>query len=138
MDHAMLVIFSITSGLSFCVLFRIPRRFIIANVLLAVFASMSLRLSAQKTGFETFFIAMGIGILSHLLARKTQSPAQGFLIPGVMFLVPGDAVYQTISAIIESNPDLAFNRGLKAMLTTLSISFALLVVNWVMPPRQDL
>ena len=89
-------------------------------------------------GFATFITALGIGCLSHVFARTTRAPAQCFLIPGVMFLVPGTYIYRAFSAALDRKLEEAATLSLATVTITVGISFGLLLANWLVPAKKTL
>jgi len=73
-----------------------------------------------------------------LFARATGKPAQAFLIPGVMFLVPGTSLYKAFSGALNADYQSAMTLLVQAVIVTASISFALLLANWVVPSKRTL
>jgi uncharacterized membrane protein YjjB (DUF3815 family) len=127
-------------GASFGVVFRIPYRYFPHVVLLAMIAKLSLNLFSLKAGlgFATFVATFIVGSISHLIARKTGKPAQAFLIPGVMFLVPGSTLYKSFTDAMNADYQAAMALLVQAIIITISISFALLLANWVIPSKRTL
>ena len=131
---------ALLGGACFAVVYRIPRRYFIHASLLAMTAKLSVEYLSTKfhISFATFFSAFIVGAISHLFARSTGKPAQAFLIPGVMYLVPGTSLYRTIASAM--NNDFAATSILlaQAVVVTASISFALLLANWIVPSKRTL
>jgi uncharacterized membrane protein YjjB (DUF3815 family) len=94
--------------------------------------------SVTHISFATFVIAFVVAGLSHVIARITGKPAQAFLIPGVMFLVPGTSLYKAFSGAMSNDYELGMTLLVQAVVVTASISFALLLANWVVPSKRTL
>jgi uncharacterized membrane protein YjjB (DUF3815 family) len=124
----------------FAVVFRTPPRYLVHTLLVGTTAALATTAlpEAWNVGFRTFVVALGIGAVSHVFARRTGAPAQCFLIPGVMFLVPGTYIYRAFSAALEGNTGESVTLGLAAMLITCGTSFGLLVANWIVPAKKTL
>lgn len=75
----------------------------------------------------TFVGAITVGCYSELLARKLKTPAFEFLIPGIFPLVPGFTAYTALRFIVESNTDMAFNKGVLAIAIAGSIGFGIML-----------
>jgi uncharacterized membrane protein YjjB (DUF3815 family) len=127
-------------GACFGIVFRIPPRYFIHATTLAMLAKIGVLCLGSKThiGFATFVVTFVVGSLSHLFARFTGKPAQAFLIPGVMFLVPGTSLYKAFAGAMSSDYQMSISLLVQAIVVTASISFALLLANWVVPSRRTL
>jgi uncharacterized membrane protein YjjB (DUF3815 family) len=55
-----------------------------------------------------------------------------------MFLVPGTSLYRAFSGAINADYQSAMALIMQAVIVTASISFALLLANWVLPSRRTL
>jgi uncharacterized membrane protein YjjB (DUF3815 family) len=124
----------------FAVVFRTPRRYFVATILVGFCSGTGLSLCppAWHPGFSAFVTALAVACLSHVLARATRAPAQCFLIPGVMFLVPGTVIYRSFAAALDKRMDAATDLALQALTIALGVSFGLLLANLVVPPRKTL
>lgn len=131
---------SLLGGACFAVVFRIPRRYFIHASLLAMLAKITVEIisPAGHIAFATFIASFLIASISHLFARYTGKPAQAFLIPGVMYLVPGTSVYGAFSAALVNDLAAMSSALILSLTVTASISFALLLANWVVPSRRTL
>jgi uncharacterized membrane protein YjjB (DUF3815 family) len=131
---------ALAGAASFAVVFRTPRRYVLHTVFIGFVSGVGIRMCppAWPVGFATFLVAVAVASLSHLFARASRAPAQCFLIPGVIFLVPGTTIYRAFSAALAGAMADAGALALKAVTVTVGISFALLLANWVVPARKTL
>jgi uncharacterized membrane protein YjjB (DUF3815 family) len=127
-------------GACFGILFKIPPRYFIHSTLLAMLAKLGAGALGQMShiGFATFVSAFIVCSISHIFARLTDKPAQIFLIPGVMFLVPGTSIYKAFAVAMTADYNAAMALSMQALVVTASISFALLLANWIVPSRRSL
>ena len=127
-------------GACFGIVFKIPHRYFLHAVVLAMIAKLGIDVIGAKThlGFATFVSTFIVGSISHIFARSTGKPAQAFLIPGVMFLVPGTSLYKSFSGAMNADYQASMALLVQAIVITASISFALLLANWVIPSRRTL
>ena len=131
---------TLLGAMCFAVVYRAPRRYFFLTAVTAFAAGTILR-SAPATwhpGAATFFTSLLVAALSHVFARATRAPAQCFLIPGIMFLVPGTLIYRAFSAALMGSLADAERLGMNALAVTLGISFGILIANWVVPSRKAL
>ena len=131
---------ALLGAVSFAVVFRTPRHYFPQTVLVGLFAGVAPRLLPDNwsVGFATFIAALGCGAISHAFARVTRAPAQCFLIPSVIFLVPGATIYRAFSAALAEDTTAAASLALNAVTITCGITFGLLIANWVVPTRKTL
>lgn len=131
---------ALLGAISFAVVFRTPRHYFPQTVLVGLFAGLAPRFlpSGWSVGFTTFIAALGCGAISHAFARTTRAPSQCFLIPSVIFLVPGTTIYRAFSAALQEENTAAFTLALNAITTTCGITFGLLIANWIVPSRKTL
>jgi len=133
-------IIAFVSAACFAIVFRTPKRYFIHTVVLGMITCLAIHLFPKHVniGFSTATVALLIGSLSHIIARTTGQPAQGFLIPSVMFLVPGTYVYRAFSSAVARDYNATAEGLLAAVTITLAISFGLLLANWLVPSRRTL
>ena len=134
------ILIAAIGGACFGVIFRIPPKYFVHATVLAVIAKLGAAQIGEKAhiGFATFVSAFIVGSISHIFARLTGKPAQAFLIPGVMFLVPGTSIYKAFAGAMSADYQSAMALLVQAIVVTASISFALLLANWVVPSRRTL
>lgn len=134
------IIVGIAGSFCFAVLFKTPKKYLFATISLGLAAFLGNTYAVQRLdmGLATFVVALVIGTLSHGLARMTGSPAQGFLIPGMILLVPGVPIYRGFEFIMNRDVPSAMDMFTSTMAVTFSLSFALLLANWVVPPKRSL
>jgi len=136
----MLLAVSAIGALSFAVLFRAPKRYLHHTVILGCLASILINHWRELLGqgLATFYTAFIVGALGLALGRLTGKPAQGFLIPSIIFLVPGVRIYQAVDYALHDNYAAAGETMFGALMIVVAISFALLLVNWLIPIRRAL
>ncbi len=136
-----LTILAATLGATcFSILFRVPRSYLPHTILLGLLTCLSIRFAPSHwtSGFSTFLVSLGTGVCAHILARFTGKPAQAFLIPAIIFLVPGTIIYRAFSEALAENTQESFSLVLNASVTSLAISFGLLLANWLIPSQRNL
>ena len=75
-----------------------------------------------------FLAAASVSAMGEILARKIYQPAILFVIPGILPLIPGIGLYNTMLAIIQEDYLLAATKGASAILLSCSIALGVLVV----------
>lgn len=75
-----------------------------------------------------FFAAALISLLSEILARKMKYPAIIFVIPGMLPLIPGLSLYNTMLSLVEGNYTNAMSIGTNALFVSASIAMGVLLI----------
>ncbi len=134
------ILLAIIGSAGFAVVFRTPKRYLLLTILVGCCSCLGMTYFPPQwhVGFATFVTALAMASLSHLFARLTNAPAQCFLIPGVMFLVPGTYIYRSFSAAMERHLQEAATLALAAITITVGISFGIILANWLVPSRKTL
>jgi uncharacterized membrane protein YjjB (DUF3815 family) len=73
--------------------------------------------------FQNFIATIIIALYSEVMARVNKNPVTGYLIVGLLPLVPGGGLYYTMKYVIDGNTDMFVVTGLN----TLGIAGALAV-----------
>lgn len=75
-----------------------------------------------------FVAALLVSYFSEVLARKLKQPAIIFIIPGIIPLVPGLGMYNTMLYLVQSDYDNAIAKGADVLFVGGAISLGILVV----------
>ena len=139
-QDSLFFVFTLLGSASFAVAFKVPKRYFAHAVILAFCGRVALTVleSEHQIALATLAVAFIIALISHLLARYTSAPSQAFLIPGIIFLVPGTYIYRAFSAALADHTAEAVHHVLTVMSVATAISFALLLANWIFPSRKSL
>ncbi|HHY90584.1 MAG TPA: threonine/serine exporter [Clostridiales bacterium] len=122
--------FLATAG--FCILFNIPKNAIIKSGLAGTagwIAFTYTNMQFQSMIFASFVGASVVAIISEIFARKFKEAVTVFVIPGILPLVPGAGMYQTMLAIIEKDFAQSALVGTETMFIAGSIAIAILIVS---------
>ena len=77
---------------------------------------------------SNFLAAALVALISEILARKLKYPAILFVIPGIIPLVPGLGMYNTMLYLVQTNYELAISKGANVLFVGGAISLGVLVV----------
>ena len=83
---------------------------------------------SQNPILSNFFAATLISLLSEILARRMKFPAIIFVIPGILPLIPGLGLYNTMLSLVEGNYSNAISVGTNALFVSASISMGVLLI----------
>lgn len=83
---------------------------------------------SQNAILANFFAATLISLLSEILARKMKFPAIIFVIPGILPLIPGLGLYNTMLSLVESKYTNALSIGANALFVSAAIAMGVLLI----------
>ncbi|MDR1774444.1 MAG: threonine/serine exporter family protein [Clostridioides sp.] len=81
----------------------------------------------SNSSFAGFVAGFTVSALSEVSARKMKQPAIVFVIAGILPLVPGVGLYNTVLYMIQKNYSLANSTGVDALLISSGISLGVLL-----------
>lgn len=79
--------------------------------------------------FANFVAAAVVSLLSEILARKLKQPAILFVIPGIIPLVPGLGMYNTMLYLVQNHFDLAMSTGADTLFISGAIALGVLIMS---------
>lgn len=77
---------------------------------------------------SNFIAALLVSLISELFARKFKQPAIVFTIPGIILLVPGLGMYNTMLYLVQSNYTAAIAKGADVLFVAGALSMGVLIV----------
>ena len=111
------------------ILFRVPKRGLLPTSLLGgcgyvIFLILSLGRSNQMIAyfFATFFVA----ICSEVFARMMKMPATIFTVPGIIPLVPGIGLYNTMMHLVQNSGNVS-QTGTDTLLAVVGMAMAMVL-----------
>lgn len=72
--------------------------------------------------FSNFVAAFVVYFWSVVMARVLKAPSNTYLIPGIIPLLPGNALYYTMSGIVNSNREMFTQNGINTVLVTFGMA----------------
>lgn len=82
-----------------------------------------------KAGTESYFWgSIAVALLSELLAYFKKNPATIYLIPGLLPLVPGSGMFQTMQAAVQGNLDQTLHLALKTLTAAGATALAVAII----------
>jgi len=131
MSIALKFVYAYIATIGFAVLFQVPKKTLLRSGFAGAFGWSVFNIINQEFDsvvVATFLAAMVLAMIGERFARTEKQPFTVFIIPGIVPLVPGVALYNTMIAILEENYNLAAEVGSEAILIALSISGGLTIV----------
>ncbi|SET12535.1 threonine/serine exporter family protein [Anaerobranca gottschalkii] len=125
-------IFSLLATWGYCVVFNVPKRFLLLSSLGGAFGWMGyITLNSNGTAPVTaaFAGAAIVAIWGEILSVKLKDIVTLFFIPGIVPLVPGAGMYYTMLAIIEKDFAKAAIVGSETLFVAGAIASGLITVS---------
>lgn len=116
--------------LGFALLFRVRPCHLPMATLGGALSWLTYLLVWEGTGsifFSTLVAAVVVCLWSEGLARLRKAPANIFLLPGIIPLLPGGALYYTMSGIVSGDWSLAMIKGLATVHMALGIAGGIII-----------
>lgn len=124
-------IFATVATAGFAVFFNVPLKLLLPPAVVGGIGWVVYLVIMEVTNnmsLSGFLAAASVSAMSEVLARKMYQPAILFVIPGILPLIPGIGLYNTMLAIIQEDYLLAATKGASAILLSCSIALGVLVV----------
>lgn len=77
---------------------------------------------------SNFLATLLVALVSEILARRLKQPAIIFIIPGIIPLVPGLGMYNTMLYVVQGNFSAAIVKGADVLFVAGAISLGVLIV----------
>ena len=124
-DILLHLVFSFVATAGFCILFNIPKRHILFCGLLGVISWLVYILLKNPVGevLATFFATCTIVLLSRIFAVVRKCPVNVLLIPGMIPLAPGSAIYYTAYYFVTND----MTKAAEYSFLTVKIAFAIVL-----------
>lgn len=123
--------FSILATVGFAVFFNAPIKTLVATGIsggIGWSVYVYLFKISLNSIFANFVAAAIVSLLSEILARKLKQPAILFVIPGIIPLVPGLGMYNTMLYMVQDNFELGISTGADTLFIGVAISLGVLVM----------
>lgn len=116
----------------FAVLIETPKKYLpMAGVVASI--GWFVYLSCENLGAEavlaTFFSALTVTFISHVLARKVKTPVTIFLIAGIIPTVPGATMYRIAYYVILGDNDMSIHYLMEMFKIAGAIAVAIFIVD---------
>jgi uncharacterized membrane protein YjjB (DUF3815 family) len=97
-------IYAFFATVGFAIIFRAPFRAIVPAGLIGG-VGWIIYVQFEQSGMElavaAFFSALAIGVLGEIFAKQFKMPATTFVVPGIVTIVPGYPIYQSVLYLIQ-------------------------------------
>lgn len=123
-------IVSALAAIGFGYVFDLPRKAIYISSLAAGFGWVIYKVTLELTGsvyIGSFISAFIMAVTAEFLARVYHYPASVFILPGIINLCPGEAIYNTMKYFIENETNMAITSAYKALGIAAALAFGVLL-----------
>ncbi|MDD7044099.1 MAG: threonine/serine exporter family protein [Peptoniphilaceae bacterium] len=123
-------IVSMLSAVGFALVFQVPKKALLVSSLNAGIGWLIYKLVIYYTGSSymgTFFSAFVIAMISELCAKVFRHPSLIFIVPGVINLCPGEAIYDTMKNFVNNQSEDVILLLFKTVALAGAISFGIIL-----------
>ncbi len=124
-------IYSFISTIGFAIFLKAPKTTLIPSGFVGAIGWSTYYILMTITNSNivaNFIAAVLVSLSSELLARKFKQPAIVFTIPGIILLVPGLGMYNTMLYLVQNNYASAVAKGADVLFIAGSLSMGVLIV----------
>ena len=126
------MVFSYLAAVGFAVFLNSPKKTLYISGSIGM-TSWIIYVILMRIGFDMMvcnFIAAAIAsLLCEILARKMKKPTILFLVPGIITLIPGLGLYNTMSYVIAGDFQQSFTTGANVVFASGAIALGVIVVS---------
>lgn len=129
--------FAFLASASFSLLYNAPRRELGACGVAGAVAWVVYYFIYEKTASDSisnFFVAVVAAIFARVFSYTHRAPSTLYLIPGIIPLVPGGAMYYTMAALLKNDIYESFTYAAKTLKVAGVIAIGIIVI-FNLPPR---
>lgn len=126
------VIFSYLAAVGFAVFLNSPKKtlYVAGGIGMVSWIIYVLLMRINIDMMTSNFIAAAIAaLISEILARKMKKPTILFIVPGIITLIPGLGLYNTMFYVVEGDFQLAFTTGANVFLASGAIALGVIVIS---------
>jgi len=120
--------FSFLATVGFSIFFNSPKKSLLPAGIIGWTVYIILFNFTKNSILSNFLAATLISLLSEILARKMKFPAIIFVIPGILPLIPGLGLYNTMLSLVEGSYSNAISIGTDALFVSASIAMGVLLI----------
>ena len=131
-DYFSALAFSFSTTIAFAVLLQAPRKTLPISGIIGAVGWVVFLYVRKEIGASSFYAnicaTLILALLSELAARIFKKPATVFVIPGIFPIVPGLAMYNGMTMIIEKQYDVGMSLLLQAGMDASAIALGIMFI----------
>lgn len=119
----------------FSVIFRVPTKHIPACMVIGALGWVTyevITINNFSPALGCFFGACMVGLLSNFAAHTFKDAATIFIIPGILCLVPGYAIFNTMLYMLQEDFTASAEIGMQTLMMAGAIALGLLIIGAVL------
>lgn len=129
----------LVAALSFGVMLGLPKKQLPVALIAGVLVWGVTLLTRPLPGVHAAFLnSLALSLGANLWARFSRRPAQIFLMPGLLLLVPGALSFRSLDTLLSGDAVSGISSGADVILIAGGLVMGLLVANVALPPRKAL
>lgn len=124
-------IYAFISTIGFAIFLKAPKSTLIPGGFVGGIgwaAYYFLMISTNNNIMSNFIAALLVSFGSEFFARKLKQPAIVFTIPGIILLVPGLGMYNTMLYLVQGNYTAAIEKGADVLFIASALAMGVLIV----------
>ncbi|WP_027400463.1 threonine/serine exporter family protein [Anaerovorax odorimutans] len=124
-------IFAFFSTLGFCFLFHVPKKHLISSAFIGGCGWTLFKylvMNGESNVISCFLGSCLVALLAEIFSRAGKDATTLFIIPGILPLVPGAGMYNTMQYVLENDLEGAAAVGSETLFMAGSIALALLII----------
>lgn len=136
-----LVLATAVAGLSFSVLVAVPVRYLLWGLGSCFVAGAFVQFAQvhfPQAPLSAFFGALATGLYANMVARRTRRPAQVFLVPGIVLLVPGTFGFLSFGRLFAGDLTGGASGAFQTLMVGAALATGIVLANATLPPRKAL
>ncbi len=129
------VITSFITTIGFSIMFNLPRKLLIHTGITGSLGFFAYKIIANVTKdyiLASLLGAVVVGVIGQIFAANTKHPSTLFTVPGIIPLVPGYQLYNTMYYLVQKDTTTAAGHGIDAVFLSVSIACGIAVSTTVM------
>lgn len=136
-----LALATVVAGLAFSVLVSVPVRYLgyaLGSCGVAGGFVQFAQVHFPQASLSAFFGALATGLYANAAARRTRRPAQLFLVPGIVLLVPGTFGFLSFGRLFEGDVTGGASGAFQTLMVGAALATGIVLANAALPPRKAL
>ena len=128
----------LVASAAFAIIFSVPKNLVGAALLVGAVGWIVTAFGVRylPASLSAFTASLVVASIANGIARFTQRPAQIFVVPGLVLLVPGSFGFISLESFLRGDFLNGAAKGFEMFLTAGAIVIGLLVANVLVPPRK--
>ncbi len=124
-------VFGLLGTVAYCYLFHIPKRYYLSCGLIGG-AGWLIYILIVRSGLGDTFAALissvFVALASRIVSLYMECPSTVFLYPGLLPIIPGGSIYETVYFIVANDTSAALMKGLTALKIAVAMVIGIVII----------